>query len=50
MFGEGVRKDGANLIKTWIADKFAKNVSHAFVYDRESLKSLKQTPDYLLGI
>ncbi|KAL0275004.1 UNVERIFIED_CONTAM: hypothetical protein PYX00_002998 [Menopon gallinae] len=50
VLGKGVRKDGVNLIKTWMTDKAARNASYAFVIDRHGLLSLEEVPDYLLGL
>lgn len=47
--GKGNRKDGADLIKVWTDGKARQNVSHAFVWNRDQLLALNDTPTDILG-
>lgn len=46
---KGRRRDGQNLIEYWKLDKIKKNVSYAYVTNRDELLSLRFSPQYLLG-
>ncbi|XP_045521928.1 membrane-bound alkaline phosphatase-like [Pieris brassicae] len=47
----GKRLDGRNLIDEWQIDKMAKNVSNAYLWNRQQLLNIKdQLPEYLLGL
>ncbi|KAH9513406.1 hypothetical protein Btru_032941, partial [Bulinus truncatus] len=47
----GERQDGLDLIQAWISKKQARNVKHAYVYDKNQLKNVDvSNTDYLLGL
>ncbi|XP_026759498.3 membrane-bound alkaline phosphatase-like isoform X2 [Galleria mellonella] len=48
---QGLRTDGLNLIEEWQASKESQNVDFKYVWNREQLMNLSQSPpDYLLGL
>ncbi|CAG4973227.1 unnamed protein product [Parnassius apollo] len=47
----GRRSDGNNLIEQWQIDKFSRNVSYQYVWNRDQFMSaVESPPEYLLGL
>lgn len=47
----GRRSDDRNLIEEWQQDKVDRNLSYAYVWNREELRNLSDSlPEYLLGL
>ncbi|XP_060804396.1 membrane-bound alkaline phosphatase [Amyelois transitella] len=47
----GLRTDNRNLIEEWQQDKTDRNLSHAYVWNKDQLKSqFESPPEYLLGL
>ncbi|XP_059054706.1 membrane-bound alkaline phosphatase-like [Achroia grisella] len=48
---QGDRTDGLNLIEEWEANKASQNVTYKYVWNREQLMNVSQSPpEYLLGL